>query len=91
MSTGMSFRDNVFSMGANGFSTVNRYPRQVANSADTVLTMVQGRSISVNATVAGTNGANISWRFECGALTFFSNGGTTVPAAGFATDKLVGV
>jgi|JI10StandDraft_1071094.scaffolds.fasta_scaffold2570867_2 hypothetical protein len=87
----MSFENNVFAMGGNGFSTANRYPRQVANSADAVLTMVEGRSISVNAAIAGTNGANISWRFECGALTFFSNGGTTVPAAGFATDKEVGV
>jgi hypothetical protein len=87
----MSFENNVFAMGGNGFSTANRYPRQVANSADAVLTMVQGRSISVNAAIAGTNGANISWRFECGALTFFSDGGTTVPAAGFATDKPVGV
>lgn len=91
MSTGMSFRNNVFSMGVNGFSTANRYPRQVANAGDTVLTMVQGPSFSFNVLLSGSTSVGISWRFECGALTFFSNGGTTIPSAGFAVDRPMGV
>lgn len=91
MTTGLIFENNVFSMGSNGFSTANRYPRQVASAADTVLTMVQGPSFSFNVLFSGSTSVGVSWRFECGALTFFSNGGTTVPSAGFAVDKPVGV
>lgn len=88
----MSFRDNVFSMGANGFSTVNRYPRQVANPGDTVLTMVEGPTILINAAISGTNGARIAWRFECGALTATGpRDGVTTPAAGFAIDRPIGL
>lgn len=88
----MSFRDNVFSMGANGFSTVNRYPRQVANPGDTVLTMVEGPTILINAAISGTNGARIAWRFECGALTAVGpNDPVALPSAGFAIDRPIGV
>ena len=87
----LSFANNVFSMGSNGFSTANRYPRQVVNPADTVLTMVQGPSFSFNVLLSGSTSVGISWRFECGSLTFFSNGGTTVPSAGFAADRSIGV
>lgn len=87
MTAGLSFRNNVFSMGANGFSTANRYPRQVANAADTVLTMVQGPSFAFNATLESTTNARISWRFECGALTYFYENVAPVPAVGFAVDK----
>jgi hypothetical protein len=89
--TGMSFRNNVFSMGANGFSTANRYPRQVALPADAVLTMVQGPSFAFNASLSGSVGVSISWRFECGALTFSSENFAPVPPAGFAVDKPIGL
>ncbi len=88
----MSFRNNVFSMGSNGFSTANRYPRQVALAADTVMTMVQGRSFAFNAVQQGPNGIAISWRYECGALTFSENNrNATIPTAGFAIDKPIAV
>ncbi len=91
MTAGLSFANNAFSMGANGFTTANRYPRQVVNANDTVLTMVQGPSIGINAATNGTNGAYIGWRYECGALTFFSSNGIAAPAVGFAIDKPLGV
>lgn len=88
----LSFANNVFSMGSNGFSTANRYPRQVALEADTLLTMVQGPSFAFNAVASGSTAVNISWRFECGALTFFtSEGAAPTPAEGFATDKPLGI
>ena len=88
--TTFGFRSNVFSMG-DQFTTANSYPRQVANPADTVMTMVQGASIAINAAASGANGAQISWRFEGGALTFSGASSTAIPSAGFATDRPIGV
>jgi len=89
----MIIRNNNFSMGANGFSTANRYPRQVVNPFDTVLTMVEGGSIAINAAASGTNGARITWRFECGALTASSgpNDPVALPSEGFAIDRPLGI
>lgn len=95
MTAGLSFANNVFSMGANGFSTDNRYPRQVANSSDTVMTMVEGDSTRINASPVpgggGVNSINLAWRFECGTLTYTSGNGVTAPAVGFAIDRPIGV
>lgn len=78
-------------MGANGFSTAYRYLRQVASSADKVMTMVQGSSIAVQVENSSSGTYQyVSWRFECGALTFVGQGSASVPAAGFAVDRDVG-
>jgi hypothetical protein len=67
--TNFGLRNNVFSMG-DSFTTANRYPRQVANPIDTVMTMVEGPSIAITAAQQGKNGMDIRWRYECGSLTF---------------------
>jgi hypothetical protein len=89
MTAGLLFTGSTFSMGANGFSTANRYPRQVANPADTMLTMVEGPSMAIVVIGSGSSQA-YGWRFECGDLTF-TGSSSTVPSAGFAVDKPVGL
>ena len=90
MTIGITFNGTDMIIGANGFSTENRYVRQVADPLDAVMTMVEGPSIAINTGVSGSNGY-FAWRFECGALTMAggSNGVVTAPAAGFAVDRVI--
>lgn len=81
--TTMRYESGVFSIG--NFSSAKRYIRQVANSGDAIMAMVEGPSIQI-AVASGS----YAWRFECGSLTKTSAAVYgTPPTAGFATDRLI--
>lgn len=89
MTTGLQLTPTSMTIGANEFSTANRYPRQVALLADAIATMVEGPSISVNMGGSGTQG--FSLRYECGDLTKVAGRSGSTIATGFAVDKPIGV
>ena len=89
MATGVIFTGTDFIMGANGFSTQNRYVRQVANPANAMMAMVEGPSIAISFETEGST-FTFNWRYECGSLTRVGgNPSVGPPAAGFATDRLI--
>lgn len=95
MAIAIEFNGTDLTIGSNGFSTLNRYIRQVANSADGVMWMVEGPSLAINYKAQSVSD-RVNWRFECGALTYesveylFTPGDTNV-ANGFATSRLIAV
>lgn len=89
MTTGLRITPTSMTIGANEFSTANRYPRQVALLADAIATMVEGGSMSVT-TVSGGSGRYVCWRYECGSLTKVG-GQSPSPESGFAVNKPIGV
>lgn len=81
MATGIEFTGGDFTIGANGFSTANRYIRQVANPADGMAWMVEGPSIRL------LFSPTPYWLFECGPYAI----GSLHPDfyGGFAIDRLI--
>lgn len=90
MTTGIRITPTSMAIGSNEFSTVNRYPRQVALMADAIATMVEGPSMSVAMGTAAGQGF-VSWRYECGDLTKYGGYSGAGIATGFAVDKPIGV
>lgn len=76
MAIAIEFNGTDLTIGSNGFSTLNRYIRQVANSADGVMWMVQGPSLAINYLAQGVSD-RVNWRFECGGS--LTNRPTTSP------------
>lgn len=91
MTNGLKITPTMMSIGANEFSTANRYPRQVALLADAIATMVEGPSMSVSMVPSGGSAQAVSWRFECGDLTKAGGYSGAGIATGFAVDKPIGV
>jgi hypothetical protein len=85
---GIVIEDGDLTITPNGFSTVNRHIREVANPADADMWMVQGSSIAVGQIGSGVN-IYVGWRVQIGPLdvvsTAFGRGPT--PAGGFNTAR----
>lgn len=83
---GIEFNGTDLIITPNGFSTENRYIREVANTTGASW-MVEGPSMSISVETIGQSSYN--WRFEVGPYTVAGGAAHPPPAAGFAIDKAV--
>jgi len=89
---GLIITPDEFTVTPDGFSTENRYIREVADPGDATMAMAEGRSLHITYP-SGTE--LINWRFEVGDLvvTGYAAGGahTPYPAAGLTTTRKVAI
>lgn len=90
---GLTINSGNLTITPNGFSTLRRYIRQVANPADATSAMVEGPSIVI-AKVSGQGAIN--WRYEVGDLVvegraYSATGYGPYPAAGSTASKRIAI
>lgn len=91
MAVAIQFDGTDLTIGSNGFSTTNRYIRQVANSADGMMWMVEGPHMKIQ---YYSPGGGVTWRYESGDLSYVFPGyspynDANAPSAGFSTSRLI--